>query len=66
MTEKELARFNRGNELKKDIDSLERQIEKIENDFKTTYLNIDGCLELATVHYECDKKLKEMEAKSHE
>ena len=39
---------------------------KIENDFKTTYLKINGCLELATVHYECDKKLKEMEAKSHE
>ena len=36
---------------------------KIENDFKTTYLNIDGCLQLSTVHYECDKKLKEMEAK---
>lgn len=31
---------------------------KIENDFKTKYLNINGCLELATVHYECDKKLK--------
>lgn len=39
---------------------------KIENDFKTTYLNINGCLELATVHYECAKKLKEMEAKLHE
>ena len=36
---------------------------KIENDFKTTYLNIDGCLQLSTVHYECDKKLKEMENK---
>ncbi len=39
---------------------------KIENDFKTKYLKINGCLELATVHYECDKKLKEMEAKLHE
>ena len=37
MTEKELARFNRGNELKKDIDSLEREIEKIENDFLPPY-----------------------------
>ena len=33
MTEKELARFNRGNELKKDIEKLEREIEKIESDF---------------------------------
>ncbi|WP_157143950.1 hypothetical protein [Brachyspira pilosicoli] len=39
---------------------------KIENDFKTKYLKINGCLELATVHYECDKKLKQMEAKLHE
>lgn len=39
---------------------------KIENDFKTKYLKINGCLELATVHYECDKKLKSMEAKLHE
>ena len=29
MTEKELARFNRGNELKKNIENLERDIEKI-------------------------------------
>lgn len=39
---------------------------KIENDFKTKYLKINGCLELATVHYECDKKVKKMEAKLHE
>lgn len=32
MTEKEFARFNRGNELKKDIENLEREIEMIEND----------------------------------
>ena len=34
MTEKELARFNRGNELKKDIENLERDIEKIESEFQ--------------------------------
>ena len=34
MTEKELARFNRGNELKKEIENLEREIERIENDFQ--------------------------------
>ncbi len=55
--------------LLKDIFRKKRQIKcavcgnKIENDFKTTYLNIDGCLQLSTVHNECDKKLKEMEAK---
>ena len=34
MTEKELARFNRGNELKKEIENLERDIKKIESDFQ--------------------------------
>ena len=34
MTEKELARFNRGNEIKKEIETLEREIERIENDFQ--------------------------------
>lgn len=34
---------------------------KIENDFKTKYLKINGCLQLATVHYECDKKLNNLE-----
>lgn len=42
MTEKELARFNRGNELKTDIENLEREIEKIENDFQSPY-SIAGC-----------------------
>ena len=37
MTENELARFNRGNELKKEIETLEREIEKIENDFLPPY-----------------------------
>ena len=27
----------------------------------TTYLNIDGCLQLSTVHYECAKKLNNLE-----
>ena len=37
MTEKELARFNRGNELKKDIENLECEIERIEDDFQPPY-----------------------------
>ena len=37
MTEKELARFNRGNELKKDIENLERDIETIESGFLPPY-----------------------------
>ena len=37
MTEKELARFNRGNELKKEIENLEREIEKIESEFQPLY-----------------------------
>lgn len=36
---------------------------EINNNFKTKYLKINGCLQLSTVHYECDKKLKEMETK---
>ena len=34
---------------------------EINNNFKTKYLKINGCLELATVHYECDKKLNNLE-----
>ena len=34
MTEKELARFNRGNEIKKEIEYLEHEIEKIESKFQ--------------------------------
>ena len=34
MTEEELARFNRGNELKNDIENLECEIENIEDDFQ--------------------------------
>ena len=34
MSEQELARFNRGNELKKDIENLECEIERIEDDFQ--------------------------------
>lgn len=37
MTEQELARFNRGNELKNDIETLEREIEKIESEFQPPY-----------------------------
>ena len=37
MTEQELARFNRGNELKYDIDRLEHEIEMIEIDFQPPY-----------------------------
>ena len=39
MTEKELARFNRGNEIKKEIETLEREIEKIESEFQPLYPN---------------------------
>ena len=37
MTKKELARFNRGNEIKKEIETLEREIEKIESEFQPLY-----------------------------
>ena len=37
MTEQELARFNRGNELKKDIEKLECEIERIEDYFLPPY-----------------------------
>ena len=46
MTEKELARFNRGNELKKDIENLERDIEKIESDFQPPYPRTLLCIKL--------------------
>ena len=46
MTEKELARFNRGNELKKDIELLERDIEKIESDFQPPYPRTLLCIKL--------------------
>ena len=36
---------------------------EINNNFKTKYLKINGCLQLSTVHYECDKKVKKIEAK---
>ena len=47
MTEKELARFNRGNELKKDIENLERDIEKIESDFQPPYPRTLCCIKLS-------------------
>ena len=46
MTEKELARFNRGNELKKNIENLERDIEKIESDFQPPYPRSLCCIKL--------------------
>ena len=46
MTEKELARFNRGNELKKNIENLERDIEKIESDFQPPYPRTLCCIKL--------------------
>ena len=46
MTEKELARFNRGNELKKNIENLERDIEKIESDFQPPYPRRLLCIKL--------------------
>ena len=47
MTEKELARFNRGNELKNDIEKLEREIEKIESDFQPLYPRTLCCIKLS-------------------
>ena len=46
MTEQELARFNRGNKLKKDIENLERDIEKIESDFQPPYPRRLLCIKL--------------------
>ena len=46
MTEKELARFNRGNELKKNIENLERDIEQIESDFQPPYPRRLLCIKL--------------------
>ena len=47
MTEKELARFNRGNELKKNIENLERDIEKIESDFQPFGSRTLCCIKLS-------------------
>ena len=47
MTEKELARFNRGNELKNDIENLEREIEKIESEFQPLYPRTLLCIKLS-------------------
>ena len=47
MTEKELARFNRGNELKNDIEKLERDIEKIESEFQPLYPRTLCCIKLS-------------------
>ena len=47
MTEKELARFNRGNELKKEIENLEREIGKIESEFQPLYPRSLCCIKLS-------------------
>ena len=47
MTEKELARFNRGNEIKKEIENLEREIEKIECGFQPLYPRSLCCIKLS-------------------
>ena len=47
MTEKELARFNRGNELKKEIENLEREIERIESGFQPLYPRTLCCIKLS-------------------
>ena len=58
--------------LLKDIFGRKKQIkcavcgEAIQNDFKIKYLKLNGCFGLHMLHYECAKKLKEMEAKLHE
>ena len=62
MTEKELARFNRGNELKKDIENLERDIEKIESEFQPLYPNAI-CIKLSCL---MNDRLVEMRLDSDE
>ena len=47
MTEKELARFNRGNELKKEIETLECEIEMIEIRFQPPYPRTVGDIKLS-------------------
>ena len=47
MTEKELARFNRGNELKKEIENLECEIERIESEFQPLYPRTLCCIKLS-------------------
>ena len=47
MTEKELARFNRGNEIKKEIEYLEREIERIESGFQPLYPRTLCCIKLS-------------------
>ena len=50
MTEQELTRFNRGNELKKDIETLEREIEKIESGYTVSNLgNTDASKKYSAV-----------------
>ena len=49
MTEKELARFNRGNELKKEIENLEREIERIESEFQPFYPRTLCCIKLSSL-----------------
>ena len=34
---------------------------EINNNFQAKYLKINGCLQLSTVHYECAKKLNNLE-----
>lgn len=36
--------------------------EPIQNDFKTKYLKLNGCFGLYMLHYECNKKVKKLEA----
>ena len=35
--------------------------EPIQNDFKTKYLKLNGCFGLHMLHYECDKKINNLE-----
>lgn len=54
--------------LLKDIFGRKKQIkcavcgEAIQNNFKTEFLKLNGCFGLYMLHYECDKKVKKMEA----
>ena len=63
MTEKELARFNRGNELKKDIENFECEIEMIENDFQPFGSRSLCCIKLSCM---IDDRMVEMTLDSEE
>ena len=63
MTEKELARFNRGNEFKKEIENLEKKKKKIESKFQPLYPRTLCCIKLTCL---INDRLVEMRLDSDE